>query len=69
MCNSRGFPDAVYSAEIVDTVGEVRIFLNFANDNACTEGMLRAGGHEECISRAHRLAGNQRFHGAALNTG
>ena len=49
---------------IVDAIGDVRVLLDFAEDEAAADGVRGAGGNEDGIARAHRNVFEQILGGA-----
>jgi len=54
-------------AEIVDTIGEIGIFLNLTNDRAATNGMYGAGGDKICITGSNAMVNKKLFDSVALD--
>ena len=51
-CSCAGLPEASHAAEIVHAIGQVRIFLDFTNDHARPNGVLRASASTKYVSPA-----------------
>src|ERR1700686_595347 len=51
----------VDTAKIIDTIGEVRIFLDFADDRAGTDGVYGTGGDKISIAACYATAKEKAF--------